>query len=69
MLLEDKELFFEQHNSDDMDPATSSMWFAGKELLSGKLLSDFAGKNEKSKIVLKIQKKGSGPPVREPVID
>ena len=46
-----------------MDPKNASMWFAGKELLTGKLLSDYAGKNEKSKIVLKIQKKGSGPPV------
>jgi len=54
VLLEDKELFIEQHGTDDMDPSNASMWFAGKELVSGKLLSDFAGKNEKTKIVLKI---------------
>lgn len=27
------------------------MWWAGKELLPGKLLRDYAGKNEKTKIV------------------
>jgi hypothetical protein len=33
-----------------------SLWFSGKELQRGKLLSDFAGKNEKTKIIVKIQK-------------
>lgn len=27
------------------------MWWAGKELQTGKLLSDYVGKNEKTKIV------------------
>lgn len=69
VLLEEKELFIEEHGTDDLDPKNASMWFAGKELVAGKKLSDFAGKNDKTKIVLKIQKKGSGPPVREPLID
>jgi len=54
VLLEEKELFIEQHGTDDLDPKTSSMWFAGKELVSGKKLNDFAGKNDKTKIVVKI---------------
>jgi hypothetical protein len=28
------------------------MWWAGKELLRGKTLADFVGKNEKTKIVI-----------------
>ena len=31
----------------------TSLWWAGKELYRGKLLSDFIGKNEKTKIVKK----------------
>jgi hypothetical protein len=45
------------------------MWWAGKELLKGKTLGDYVGKNEKTKIVAKLQKSGGGPPVREPAID
>jgi hypothetical protein len=32
-------------------------------------LSDYFGKNEKQKFVVKITKKGGGAPVREPMID
>ena len=35
---------------------------------SGKKLFDYVGKNEKTKIVVKLQKRGSGPPGREPVV-
>ena len=35
---------------------------------SGKKLLDHAGKNEKTKIVVKLQKRGTGPPGREPVV-
>ena len=30
----------------------TSLWWASKEFLSGKLLSDYCGKNEKTKIVI-----------------
>jgi hypothetical protein len=46
-----------------------SLWWAGKELTQNKKLSDFIGKNEKTTIIAKIQKKGGGAPVREPVVD
>jgi cilia- and flagella-associated protein 298 len=32
------------------------LWWAGKELVGDKCLSDYVGKNEKTKIVVKIQK-------------
>jgi len=34
----------------------ASMWFSGKEMVLGKKLSDYLGKNEKSKVIVKIQK-------------
>lgn len=45
-----------------------SMWWAQKEFLRGKILQDYVGKNEKTKIVTKIQKRGGGAPSREPVV-
>ncbi|XP_039250425.2 cilia- and flagella-associated protein 298-like [Styela clava] len=45
-----------------------TLWWAGKELLPGKKLQDYVGNNDKTKIVAKLQKKGTGPPGREPVV-
>ena len=45
-----------------------TVWFSGKELQRGKILSDFVGKNEKSKVIIKIQKKGNAAPARERVV-
>ena len=50
-----------------MDPETSTLWFAGKQMQPEKALKDFVGRHEKSKVVVKLQKKGSGAPAREPV--
>ncbi|XP_033834832.1 cilia- and flagella-associated protein 298 [Periophthalmus magnuspinnatus] len=44
------------------------LWWAAKEMQRGKKLQDYIGKNEKTKIVVKIQKKGQGMPAREPMI-
>ncbi|KAM4045854.1 cilia- and flagella-associated protein 298 isoform 2-T2 [Anomaloglossus baeobatrachus] len=49
------------------EPA-AQLWWAGKELLRKQKLADYVGKNEKTKIIVKIQKKGHGAPAREPVI-
>ena len=46
----------------------ASIWFSGKEMQANKKLSDYLGKNEKSKVIVKIQKKGKGAPGREPVV-
>lgn len=37
----------------------ASIWFSGKEMQSNKKLSDYLGKNEKSKVIIKIQKVSS----------
>lgn len=44
------------------------LWWAGKEMQRGKKLQDYIGKNEKTKLVIKIQKKGQGAPAREPLL-
>ncbi|XP_058483531.1 cilia- and flagella-associated protein 298 [Solea solea] len=44
------------------------LWWAGKEMQRGKKLQDYVGKNEKTKLVVKIQKKGQGAPAREPLV-
>lgn len=46
----------------------STLWFCGKEIQRGKVLADYLGKNEKTKVIVKLQKSGSGPPGREPVL-
>lgn len=68
----EKQFDFEGRQQDLFDwlnPKDTSLWWAGKELLRGKLLSDYSGKNEKTTIVIRMQKGNSGPPVREPTID
>ncbi|ORX44185.1 hypothetical protein BCR36DRAFT_360164 [Piromyces finnis] len=48
-----------------LDPKTTTLWWAGKELKKDKKLSDYLGRNEKTKIIAKLQKAGQGAPVRE----
>lgn len=50
-----------------LEEAATSLWFSGKELIPEKKMEAFVGKNEKTKLIVKLQKKGSGPPGREPV--
>ena len=45
-----------QHAKDVFDPEAMSVWWAGKELANEKCLLDYVGRNEKTKIVVKIQK-------------
>lgn len=52
-----------------IEPAKMQLWFAGRQLLEEKLLSDYLGNNEKCKSILKIVKHGEGAPGREPVFD
>ncbi|XP_008425473.1 cilia- and flagella-associated protein 298 [Poecilia reticulata] len=44
------------------------LWWAGKEMQRGKKLQDYIGRNEKTKLVVKLQKKGQGAPAREPLV-
>ncbi|XP_043541715.1 cilia- and flagella-associated protein 298 [Chiloscyllium plagiosum] len=50
------------------EEAEAQLWWAGKELQRSKKLSDYIGKNEKTKIIVKIQKRGQGAPAREPIV-
>ena len=50
-----------------LDEGSAELWWAGKQLDRAKLLRDFIGRNEKTKISAKLQKKGQGAPAREPV--
>ena len=43
-------------SKDIVDPATASIWWAGKELQRDKKLGDYVGKNDKTKIIAKLQK-------------
>lgn len=54
---------------DVLDPTDSALWWAGKSLVDDKLLSEYVGKNEKTKLVTRLQTKTSGAPVRESRID
>jgi len=51
-----------------LELSNTSIWWAGKEMMRGKTLGDFIGRNEKTKVVCKLQKKGQGAPAREPVV-
>ncbi|KAI8803774.1 hypothetical protein BJ742DRAFT_827437 [Cladochytrium replicatum] len=47
----------------------TSLWWASKELSPEKILRDYIGRNEKTTVVIKLQKKGQGAPMREPPIN
>lgn len=51
-----------------IDIQLAQLWFSGKELLPGKKIKDFLGSNEKTKVIVKLQKRGSGKPAREPLM-
>merc|ERR1711865_1298333 len=51
------------------EPDTAGLWWAGKLLVREKKLSDFVGRNDKTKIVAKLQKGGASAPSRERAID
>lgn len=70
MEFEDKEDLEGTQASKDVIPlGTGAIWWAGKELQRGKKLSDFLGRNDKTKITAKLQRKGIGAPSREPVFN
>nr|KAJ3423276.1 hypothetical protein HK105_006653 [Polyrhizophydium stewartii] len=66
-IIEDKEdLSGTAASKEVIDPNEASLWWANKELVRDKKLSDFVGKNDKTKLIIKIQRRGQGPPLREP---
>jgi len=72
LILEDKMDF--QSTWPDCDwlvPSDSSAWFCGRELYRGKSIAEqvAGGSNEKNTLIIKIEKKGAGAPVKESPID
>ncbi|XP_051903073.1 cilia- and flagella-associated protein 298 isoform X2 [Hippocampus zosterae] len=51
-----------------LEESECQLWWAAKEMQRGKKLQDYIGKNDKTKLVVKIQKKGQGAPAREPLV-
>ena len=51
-----------------MDEETATLWWAGKEFRRDQTVRDRVGRNEKTKVVARLQRPGAGPPAREPVI-
>ncbi len=56
-------------DTDYINPATVSLWWAKKELQPNKKISDYCGKNEKTKLIIKLMERGKGAPLAEPIID
>jgi hypothetical protein len=54
---------------DILETSDTAMWWAGKDLQQDKMLHEYVGKNEKTKLVCRMQPKASGAPVRESRID
>ena len=50
------------------DPQDTKLWFAAKELQVESCLRDHLGKNEKTKVVIKVASKKAGQPSRERVL-
>jgi hypothetical protein len=67
--LEDREELEGQQANEVLDEETATLWWAGKQMFRDKQMWEYVGKNEKTKVVVKLAKKGSGPPTREPTVD
>ncbi|KAJ9463432.1 hypothetical protein DIPPA_21386 [Diplonema papillatum] len=53
---------------DFLTAANAKLWWAGKEVARGRVLSDYTGKNDKSKAVCKLAAGDKGCPAREPAM-
>ena len=63
---DDEDLSGSASGKEVMDPETACLWWAGKQMLrEGQTLRDYIGKNEKTKVVCRVQKKGASAPSTE----
>jgi len=70
-IFEANDPYFMDSNSGSADlfePETATLWWAGKEFVRGETVANRVGRNEKTKVVCKMQNKGQGPPGREPAV-
>jgi len=63
-----EELAGSQASKEVIDPTQAVLWFSSKELQPGSKLSDFLGKHEKTKVVVKLTTRSAGQPTREPLL-
>ncbi|GBG34299.1 UPF0769 protein C21orf59-like [Hondaea fermentalgiana] len=68
MALEDVDHTADIYGEQQLDASTAQLWWAGKEFLRGQTVGDRVGKNEKTKIIAKLQRPGSGAPAREAAV-
>ncbi|KAH8376378.1 hypothetical protein KR200_000556 [Drosophila serrata] len=54
-----------QASKEVIEPSKAQLWFAGRQILTGKLLKDYLGNNDKTKVLVKLNQLGEGPPARE----
>ncbi|CAG9792562.1 unnamed protein product [Diatraea saccharalis] len=57
-----------QASQEVIDPSRACIWACGKKLLGGNKLSDHLGKNNKSKVTVKLCSNNEGAPGREPIM-
>ena len=58
----------QQASLEVIEPAKIQLWFAGRQMLPHKKLTDYLGNNDKCKVIIKLVKTGEGQPGREPII-
>ncbi|XP_023165809.1 cilia- and flagella-associated protein 298 [Drosophila hydei] len=58
-----------QASKEVIEPSKAQLWFAGRQILMGKQLKEYLGSNDKTKVVVKLNQLGEGPPGREQVIN
>ncbi|XP_064541624.1 cilia- and flagella-associated protein 298 [Drosophila montana] len=57
-----------QASKEVIEPSKAQLWFAGRQILTGKQLKEYLGNNDKTKVVVKLNQLGEGPPAREQVM-
>ncbi|GAB4815388.1 hypothetical protein N2152v2_002434 [Parachlorella kessleri] len=60
---------FDQCGDDGLTLPETTLWFGSKALQPGKKLSEYLGRNEKTRATIKIQQTKAGAPPREPPVD
>jgi hypothetical protein len=71
MLLEDAAddgFLHDLMGNDFLEADSATLWWAGKEFFRDQTVGERVGKNEKTKVIARLQKKGGGAPMREPVV-
>ncbi len=60
---------FSQDSLSLVDEESGILWFAGKQMMREHTVSKYIGANEKQIILVKLTKKGSQAPARQPAVD